>query len=597
MDEIELLNAISNQGMEPVVGDDGKPVGLPNVGDLLGKIRIDGILGNGGIGVVYRGTQTEMEVERAIKLPFPTSAKRDIERFKTEAKICAKLENPNIIHVYSVGYWKGVLPYAEMDYVKGGNLAQVIKQEPLPPPVALSVIAILCHALEYAHTQTITIDGKDYKDLVHRDIKPANVLISDQGVIKLTDFGLAKFEGVDLNHTFQGTLPGTIPYMAPEQHRAPIANMATDIYALGVTLYELLCARRPFPESGGPDGFVQLLAAKGAGRYPKLSDTINNLPVKLERIIHTCLHPDPKRRYLSYGVLKFEAITTLEEYMQMAPKDVVTLYFCNRKNFDLAVKDQKKKPAHKLLILILTGAVLAGLGVSAWIVWAPEKVPAPPPKSVVVAETPGQAEAPIVTTPSAVTPPAVKARSPVVKNSPGKQPKTVDAEIPSAIKEDEFTAAVRNLRSGNLDRSIVLLSGLSLDTMTSVRRDSAVIMLIEAYYRKGAVNDALEFASSHPVNDSKYYLLNALLFDVAGMAGDAERAYTRAIDTPEKIEKGSVYKSLLYRAKFFQRQYESDKTDSVKGKMIGAWKEFLRRGCINTPSAECEEARTIVGDE
>jgi serine/threonine protein kinase len=616
MEQFELLDELANRGMEPVVGEDGRPVALPAVNDLVGKVKIEAVIGYGGIGVVFRGKETDLEVDRAIKMPFPKTGKQEIERFKTEVKICAKLKHPNIVHVYSVGYWKGVLPYAVMDYVKGRNLSEIIKTEPLPPPVALAVIAILCQALEYARTQVITIDGKGYNDLVHRDIKPANVLISENGLVKLTDFGLAKFEGFDLNHTVHGTMPGTIPYMAPEQHQAPIATVSTDIYSLGVTLYELISGQRPFPEKGS-DGLIQMLSAKGSGRFPKLSEQVKAIHPKLDRIISACLNPDAGKRYQTYGMLKGNVIGAFEEYARVEPRDIIKLYFCNRQNYEsLSTSPLKRWIAlPKVFFLLGAGLMLLGIivGVGFLAMRALQKSPPPPrgvqtfpleekprvhPSFVMVSEPKAKATNAdtarrIVSSRNKEVSMQVRTRTEPTLPLPASQAhRTISEPRP----EDPFTQAARAYHAGDLDKVLSDLRSLSFDTLTAVRRDSAVIMTIESYYRKGMVNEGLLFSTSYPVNDAKFFLVTALLYDVAGMVSDADKAFNQAISAPEKFEKGLEQKGLLYRARFFQRIYEKDRTESAKEKMVAAWSAFIQRGCASS-SKDCEEARTIVGIE
>ena len=158
----------------------------------LGSGKIECILGTGGMARVYKIWNEELEVHRAVKILLPNSRKELIKRFETEVKITAKLHHPNIIEIYSVGKWNG-LPYIEMEIVDGMTLETLISRYgKLPPEVCCGIGIQVADALTYAHNQEFFLYGKTYKGVIHRDLKPANIMITNNGVLKLMDFGIGR---------------------------------------------------------------------------------------------------------------------------------------------------------------------------------------------------------------------------------------------------------------------------------------------------------------------------------------------------------------------------------------------------------------------
>jgi serine/threonine protein kinase len=207
------------------------------IGKAFGPYKVLEKIGEGGMAVVYRGVQESLERYVAIKvLRTELSADQEfIARFRQEALAVAQLSHPNILHVYDAGFAHGVY-YIVMAYVDGGSLKDLIAQGPVEETFACSLAASLADALDYAHQQ----------GLIHRDVKPSNVLLTRDGRPLLTDFGIAKLldEGQRLTRT--GTSIGTPEYMAPEQAQGQAVDGRTDIYALGVVLYEMLAGWVPF---------------------------------------------------------------------------------------------------------------------------------------------------------------------------------------------------------------------------------------------------------------------------------------------------------------------------------------------------------------
>jgi WD40 repeat protein/tRNA A-37 threonylcarbamoyl transferase component Bud32 len=249
-------------------------------------------LGRGGMGVVYKARQKGLGRLVALKMILDGAYARasDLARFRSEVEAIARLQHPNLIQVYEVGEHDGQ-PYFSMEFVDGGTLEEKINGQPQPPRQAAELIQTLARALDAVHK----------KGIVHRDLKPANILLTSDGVPKVTDFGLAKQLDAAAGPTLTKHILGTPSYMAPEQARGDSRHVgpATDVYALGTVLYELLTGRPPFRAAREWDTIVQV-AREDPVSPRRLQPTI---PLDLETICLKCLQKDPARRYPSAEAL------------------------------------------------------------------------------------------------------------------------------------------------------------------------------------------------------------------------------------------------------------------------------------------------------
>jgi eukaryotic-like serine/threonine-protein kinase len=251
--------------------------------------RIIRVIGSGGMADVYLVWNPRLEVYRAVKVLKPDQSSLFQARFETEIRVLSKLLHPHIVQFYGVGEWHG-LPYIEMEYVPGASMDDVYRKcTVLTAQEAMAVGIAVCRALHYAHTQATTLYGKTYRGVIHRDLKPANIMVSKSGRVKLADFGIARPGEVSLHTLDIGKVVGTLPYLAPEQLDGSDITAASDIYALGATLYEFVSGERAFPQTD----INALVTAKAGGRVKPLP---SHTPPGLVNIINraTALHANDR---------------------------------------------------------------------------------------------------------------------------------------------------------------------------------------------------------------------------------------------------------------------------------------------------------------
>ncbi len=256
------------------------------VGQSIGPYQITSRIGEGGMAVVYKGFQQSLNRYVAIKVLRSELAQDEqfVERFRREALAVADLSHPNILHVYDAGVVQG-LYYIVMAYVDGGSLKDVIGQGPMDIDMSVSIAAQMADALEHAHK----------RGLVHRDVKPNNILMTRDGRPLLTDFGIAKALHESQGLTRTGTSIGTPEYMAPEQIQGQKVDGRTDLYALGIVLYEMLVGWAPF-SSTTP---VAALYKQVNEPPPPLRQANINVPDWLEAVTNKALAKRPQDRYQS----------------------------------------------------------------------------------------------------------------------------------------------------------------------------------------------------------------------------------------------------------------------------------------------------------
>ncbi len=312
--ETPAFELVAKQWASDASSEGAPPVGEPSpVPEQIGAYQLLRPLARGGMGEVYLAIDTRLKRKVAIKL-MPLNRSADIkraQRFEQEALAASALNHPNILTVYEIGQIDG-RNYIVTEYVEGETLRERITDQPgcrTDPADAVRIALQIASALEAAHEAGI----------VHRDIKPENVMVRPDGLVKVLDFGLAKIAPSQDEHggllerlsTQSGIVMGTAAYMSPEQARGQDLDHRSDIFSLGVVLYEMLGRCRPFDGPTASDVIAAVLTRDPA----PLSDLCPDVSAGLQRIVSGCLEKDPEKRFQSAGELRsaLEALSSTPE--------------------------------------------------------------------------------------------------------------------------------------------------------------------------------------------------------------------------------------------------------------------------------------------
>jgi serine/threonine protein kinase len=337
-----LASAVAIRASMPRLSLAALPVDPP----AIPGYEILGVLGRGGMGVIYEARQVGLKRGVALKMMRDQAgaSAQDLARFATEAEAVARLQHPNIVQIYEIGAHAG-RPFFSLELLTGGSLDQKLAGAPLQAASSAQLVESLARAVHYAHQHGI----------LHRDLKPANVLLTAEGLPKIADFGLAKLTAADAGQTQSGTVLGTPSYIAPEQARGQIKDLgsAVDIYSLGAILYETLTGRPPFRAETPLETMRQVQAEEPVSvirLQPKAPRDLNTICMK-------CLQKEPHKRYSSAEALaddlrRFRA----GEPIQAQPVRVL----------ERSVKWAKRRPTLAALVAVSVVAVLGLFGGTLW---------------------------------------------------------------------------------------------------------------------------------------------------------------------------------------------------------------------------------------
>jgi serine/threonine protein kinase len=293
---------------------------------VLGSGKVTAILGKGGFATVYEIWNPKLEIERAVKLWHPDISDKSLERFETEIKITAKLHHPNIVEIHNVGEWNG-LPYIEMEKINGYCLKEILAETgALPVEVATAICILICRALTYAHRQNYMLYGVQRKGIVHCDIKPANIMITRRGVVKLTDFGLATPTDETL-HLETDKVNGSIHYSSPEQLHAVQVDQRTDIYSLGVVMYEMFSGTKAFFGKT----LEEIVHKRLNDNYTPFHEVCRDINPVIKKIVKKCMASERDARYATAQELLVDIEKAFYKMTKESPERVINHFFADPK--------------------------------------------------------------------------------------------------------------------------------------------------------------------------------------------------------------------------------------------------------------------------
>ena len=302
------------------------------IGKTLAHYEILDKLGEGAMGEVYLARDRKLGRKVALKmLPMPMAEHPDhLARFEQEAKAIASLNHPNIVTIYSVEE-DGDLRFFTMELVEGKTLKECLPENGLPLPEFVDIALRITDALEAARQRGV----------IHRDLKPSNIMVTTEGRIKILDFGLAKLRGAEVPRlveetlTQAGSMLGTVPYMSPEQVEGRNLDHRSDLFSLGILLYELVTGRRPFQA----ESWARLITSILRDDPRPVTDLRPSLPQRLSQILRKCLEKDRNRRYQTARELwqELEQLKTGSSSVEIsirpaataAPRSIAVLPFVN----------------------------------------------------------------------------------------------------------------------------------------------------------------------------------------------------------------------------------------------------------------------------
>ncbi len=460
---------------------------------ILGSGTVTGVLGKGGFATVYEIWNPKLEIKRAVKLWHPNTSQKSLERFETEIKITAKLHHPNIVEIHNVGEWNG-LPYIEMEKINGYCLKDILSEKgALPVEVATAITILICRALTYADRQSYILYGVKRKGIVHCDIKPANIMITRQGIVKLTDFGLATPTDETL-HLETDKVNGSVHYSSPEQLESVQVDQRTDIYSLGVVMYEMYSGSKAFYAKNLED----LIQKRIKDIYTPIHQVCRDVNPAIRKIIKKCMAYDRDNRYGSTQELLLDLEKSFSKMTKESPERIIYNYFCNCEYFV-----NKKQQTFRMRLFFVSILILAAVLFFAFYhigknIFDKTSSSADEISVQTIAENSN------VTTNKSRTS-AQQQKQQIKKAKTRKNQKPKNQELKSK-------KAVSDIKKINLPETA---GKRETDTKVAVKAET-ILQQISTAIQKNDYSSAERLFKSHSLNDGEYYLLYAQYLSIRG---------------------------------------------------------------------------------
>ncbi len=560
---------------------------------MVGNYRIIAEIGGGAMGVVYRAFDVDLEMERAIKILRPGKPEQLRRKFEAEGKITARLDHPNIVRVYGGGVFQN-LPFIQMELVNGKSLRLLLDAlTRVHPIIALSIVSVIADALDYASTKSFSIWGSSSETLVHRDLKPENILFSRTGGLKVADFGLAK-TGDEKDFTGWGT----VEYMSPEQHDNKTVDCRSDIFSLGIILYEMLCGARPFP--GNPD---DASSAKHEGKYDSVLESNPSAPEMAVALVRECLEPKIENRIQTYKEVKEFANNVLKTLTDQSAAEIVNQFSADpvkyRPNIDVDKFRIKKKFPVKLIAIIFPLLVLLLTGS-----WFLTKNKLEKHEAIALKDTIAVVNSPVLRTDSlpAITdikPPRTETTASLSvvqqpKLKPAKPFQIIPEKVQHIAESSILFKAITAHENGKYSDVINLIQESGFKNLPSATRDSAVILLTDSYYMTHSIKDVIGISKHYDVNDARYYWVIARAFKVMQNNQKAMLYIDKAAVAPTRIGEVSREDILYERADIYLNNFNTLQDSASKKDMLDAYNQFIKESCGRNETEKCLKAKQLL---
>ena len=548
--------------------------------DALGSGVITGVLGSGGMANVYEIWNNDLEVSRAVKLLHPNYTEETKQRFQTEIKITAKLHHPNIIEIHAVGHWNS-LPYIEMEKLSGETRESTIEQRgSLPLEVCTSIGIMVGRALRYAHNQDYAIYGTTYHGVIHRDLKPSNIMITDSGVVKLMDFGIARPTDASI-HTTDGSILGTMQYLSPEQLDGQEPDIRADIYSLGAIMYEMLTGVKAFPDSN----VSKLMMCKIKNDYASLSGFNIAIPARLRSLVHRCLSQDREKRIPDSETFLEKLDRIHQKISAEAPEEVVHR-FLQESAMIYHVASSKNQVYKKMAVV---GGVVALFSLGIWQGQRAlekyidqkketEQVSSIPESDIVEEKEDAVPEIPVQTAPVGPVKRSIPKTTvqekviPASEATPVKEVSLRDSLIAMYGTSDLLSIFSMKVQQNHFGEALHIYPALNSSELNTAR---ATVLYARVLHETGQIRALRELLSTTTFKDGELFLERARLALSDGKFADGEKWLSLCEHTPGAfIESQALRVERVYlEAKCKSGRFDRNNSDELRRSALDGWYE------------------------
>jgi serine/threonine protein kinase len=543
----------------------------------IGSGVVTSILGKGGAAVIYEIWNPKLEIHRAVKLWRPTLIEKNIQRFETEMKITAKLRHPNIVEIHSVGEWNN-LPFIEIEKIEGDSLKDLLRKkgDALPVAVAAAIGIFISRALAYAHNHEYTLGDKKYKGVIHCDVKPANIMISNAGVVKLTDFGIA-LPSHSTGNPDKNKVTGSLQYMAPEQLSSGEIDVRTDIFSLGTVLYELFTGAKAFPAQSMED----LIEKRRNHELVPIRESAPKLPPKVVALIEKCVQINPDDRIQSVQEVMAELESVYSVYSNDSPRNLLNRFL----NGD---EISSKPLPNKKVNLVQIGAFgMAAVAIIVLLTLVLKKHPADTTTSIknasqVKTPEPAQPKAQSVKSQPQITSyssPAITQK--MIENQLGKKP-TKD----NLSKKPRIVLPVKKIPPGRNVQSVNSEKEADVKKVAEAVSDGEIIDELSRLVKSNEYKNAEQMFTEFPINDAEYFLVYSEFLLKKGNFEQAQANAEKALQKPSKrMDPSEVRTRCFYlKAKALSEGFNKSPDSLNAKKAMEAWFDvkFQSRSNVNS---------------